>query len=143
MEPRRDLSPEDTARETRLGNSALSAAAWMGWGRLQWQGLEQTHLLRAERVLGVCAEPSRPARQAVGDSPSCTYALPAGWPLPSRGVSSNSPQVVSTQDSSSRGRKAMHCVCMSKAHLMAQVRRTFQDKAADTWLAHLLGVWLL
>ena len=78
MEPRRDLSPEDTARETRLGNSALSAAAWRGWGRLQWQGLEQTHFLGAERVLGVCAEPSRPAHQAVGDSPSCTYALPAG-----------------------------------------------------------------
>ena len=56
MEPGRDLSPEDTARETCLGNSAVSAAAWMGWGRLQWQGLEQTHLPGTEWVLGVCAE---------------------------------------------------------------------------------------
>ena len=79
MEPGRDLSPEDTARETCLGNSALSAAIWMGWGRLQRQGLEQMHLLGAERVLVVCAELSRPARQAVGDSSSCAYALPAGW----------------------------------------------------------------
>ena len=79
MEPRRDLSPEDTARETRLGNSAVSTAAWMGWGQLQWQGLEQMHLPGAERVLGVCAELSRPTLEAVGDSSSCTCALPAGW----------------------------------------------------------------